>query len=305
MPLEEANPDLSARELIDRAAARVAQIDERQPLVRAQMMHTLGGLYIRLGIYDRARQTLIDGALALRRQHLGSALEIAETLLLLGMAQNHLGDHAGAESFGPRGRHDRRTGARRRALGRRVRADRARHLRAPSAALRRGQQIFERAAAIYRRTPAKAMGAPTNALGLIRAEFGDLDGAIGYYREALAINVARFGVGPSARADQSRQPGVRAPAAAARRGKRKPCCASVVAARRRRSGTSILIWASGLPQLAVAVVALGRAAAAEPLLRRGARDLRAAISGRPSADCRGTAAPGSRQDRPATDTGAR
>ena len=49
VPLEVANPTLSARDLIDAAAARVATIDARQPLVRAQTMHTLGGLYIRLG----------------------------------------------------------------------------------------------------------------------------------------------------------------------------------------------------------------------------------------------------------------
>ena len=84
VPLEEANPDLTARELIDRAAARVAQIDDRQPLVRAQMMHTLGGLYIRLGKYEGA-QRMIGEALSLRREHKGSgSLDAAESLLLLG-----------------------------------------------------------------------------------------------------------------------------------------------------------------------------------------------------------------------------
>ena len=264
VPLEEANPDLTARELIDRAAARVAQIDERQPIVRAQMMHTLGGLYIRLGKYEGA-ETLITGALALRRQHQGSALDIAESLLLLGMTQNHLGDHARAESLVREAV----------TIGERVLG--AEHwgvafaLTELGTSVRRqqrydeAQQIFERAAAIYRRTPARAMGAPTNALGLIRAELGDAAGAIHYYREALAINAARFG------SDHPLVHTNRANLASALQQLGQPREAEallreVVAARRRQLGNEHPDLGMGLALLAGAVVAMGRAAEAEPLL---------------------------------------
>ena len=265
VPLEVANPTLSARDLIDAAAARVANIDARQPLVRAQTMHTLGGLYIRLGVYDRAR-ALLEESLALRRAHLGDRrLETAESMLLLGMVLNHLEDHAQAESL-VREAVD---------IGERVLGPN--HWGVAFALTELGtsmlhqsrreeaQQIFTRAAAIYRRHPAKAMGAPTNSLGLIRAQLGDPNGASRDYREALAINIARFGPDhPLVQTNRANlaaallQLGNAPEAEAMLRG--------VVGVRRRLLGSDHPDLGTGLTLLAKAVRAGGNVAAAEPFL---------------------------------------
>ena len=265
VPLEEANPDLTARELIDRAAARVAQIDDRQPLVRAQMMHTLGGLYIRLGKYEGA-QRMIGEALSLRREHKGSgSLDAAESLLLLGMTQNHLGDHARAES------------SVREAVGIGERTLGPNHWGVAFALTELGtsvlrqrrygeaQAILERAAAIYRQNPARAMGAPTNSLGLIRAELGDPDGAARYYREALAINTTRFGPDhPLVLTNRANL--ASALARLGRSGEAEGLLREVVAHRRRLLGGEHPDLAVGLALLAETIRAGGRSAEAEPLL---------------------------------------
>jgi serine/threonine-protein kinase len=196
VPLDEYAPALSARELIDRAASRVASTDQSQPLVRAQMMHTLGGLYLRLGQYDRAKQ-LIDESLGIRRRLLGdNNLDTAESLLFLGIVSNLLEDHVRAEAAVRQAV----------AVGERVLGPNhwgvAFALQELGNSLMRqrrfeeAEPIFTRAAAIYRRYPKSAMGAPgapTNSLGLLRAQKGDYEGAIRYYRDALAINTTRFG----------------------------------------------------------------------------------------------------------------
>ena len=265
VPLEEANPDLTARELIDRAAARVARIDQRQPLVRAQMMHTLAGLYIRLGKYEGA-QTLIDDALKLRREHRGgSSLDTAESLLLHGMTQNHLGNHARAESSV---REAVRIGER--VLGPNHWGVAFALTELGTSVLRQrrydeAQAIFERAAAIYRRTPDKAMGAPTNALGLIRAELGDAEGAMRYYREALAINTARFGPDhPLVHTNRANL--ASALEQAGQSSEAEVLLRDVIAYRRRVLGNDHPDLGVSLALLGATVRSAGRAAEAEPLL---------------------------------------
>ena len=268
IPLEEVNPDLTAIELIDRAAARVAQIDERQPLVRAQMLQTLGSLYIRLGKYEGARR-MIDEALQLRRAHLGgSSLDTAESLLLLGMAQNHLGDHAGAEPLVREAV----------AIGERVLGPNhwgvafalteLGHSVARQRRYDEAQRIYERAAAMYRRTPSRAMGAPTNALGLIRAELGDPAGAARYYREAMAINTARFGPNhPLVHTNRANLATALVQLGQPREA--EALLRDVVSARRRLLGSEHPDLAAGLVALAGAVRADGRLAEAAPLLVEG------------------------------------
>jgi serine/threonine protein kinase/tetratricopeptide (TPR) repeat protein len=59
---------ITARELLDEGAARVAGELADQPLVQATLLSTLGNLYRQISSFDRA-QEMYERALALRRQH--------------------------------------------------------------------------------------------------------------------------------------------------------------------------------------------------------------------------------------------
>jgi serine/threonine-protein kinase len=73
-----------ARELLQRGTERLGRELKDQPLLRAQLLDTLGGIYTELGLYDEARP-LLKEALALRQRLLGrDHLQVAETLARLG-----------------------------------------------------------------------------------------------------------------------------------------------------------------------------------------------------------------------------
>ncbi|HSF40740.1 MAG TPA: tetratricopeptide repeat protein [Thermoanaerobaculia bacterium] len=73
-----------ARELLERGSKRLAHELRDQPLLRAELLDTLGGIDTELGLYDQARPLLAE-ALALRERLLGSRhLEVADTLIRLG-----------------------------------------------------------------------------------------------------------------------------------------------------------------------------------------------------------------------------
>jgi len=79
-PSESRGNTITARELLDRAAERVDQELEGQPLVQARMMNTMGAVYYSLGLYDEALP-LLESALRLRREHLDpDHVEVAESL---------------------------------------------------------------------------------------------------------------------------------------------------------------------------------------------------------------------------------
>ncbi len=60
-PLESGGETITARELLDRGAQRVASDLESQPEVQAEMMLLLGGIYGDLGLFDRAEPLLDRG----------------------------------------------------------------------------------------------------------------------------------------------------------------------------------------------------------------------------------------------------
>jgi len=73
-----------ARELLHRGTERLGKDLQDQPLLRAQLLDTLGGIHTDLGLYDEARP-LLDEALAIReRLHGREHPEVAETLVRLG-----------------------------------------------------------------------------------------------------------------------------------------------------------------------------------------------------------------------------
>jgi eukaryotic-like serine/threonine-protein kinase len=72
----------SARDVLDRGARRLSEDGELhdQPLVRAHLLHVLGGVYLRLGWTVEAR-ALYEQAVALRRSHAATTpAELAESL---------------------------------------------------------------------------------------------------------------------------------------------------------------------------------------------------------------------------------
>lgn len=76
---------ITAREILDQGAARIASEFKNQPDVRASLMDTIGTVYRSLGLYDKAKP-LLEESLNTRKQLYGPrSPEVAESL-------NHVGD---------------------------------------------------------------------------------------------------------------------------------------------------------------------------------------------------------------------
>ena len=74
----------TARELLRRGTERLGRDLRGQPLLRARLLDTLGGIHTSLGLFDEARPLLAE-ALAIRERLRGPVhLEVAETLVRLG-----------------------------------------------------------------------------------------------------------------------------------------------------------------------------------------------------------------------------
>lgn len=87
---------VTARQLVDQAAASVGTEFEDAPLVRARMMVALGTVYTKLGEYAEAER-MIRGGLALQRSGLDRADdELVESLNQLGATLSLKGDSPGA-----------------------------------------------------------------------------------------------------------------------------------------------------------------------------------------------------------------
>ncbi len=70
-------PQVSARELLDRASGLVEKRFDARPLTAAALHHTLGGAYVELGVYDEGARHLARAS-ELRRAHAGP--EAGDTL---------------------------------------------------------------------------------------------------------------------------------------------------------------------------------------------------------------------------------
>jgi len=88
---------LTARQLLDRGAARASRELANQPLLRGRILQSVGKAYATLGLYDEAR-TQLDEALAARTRAQGAtSLPVAETELeLAGVTSSH-GDLTAAD----------------------------------------------------------------------------------------------------------------------------------------------------------------------------------------------------------------
>jgi serine/threonine-protein kinase len=98
-PSEARGNTITAREVLDKGAARIATELEDQPEVRATLMETMGTVYRDLGLFDKATPLLRE-ALATRRTVLGNEhLEVARSLHDLATVLRAKGDYAGAEAL--------------------------------------------------------------------------------------------------------------------------------------------------------------------------------------------------------------
>jgi tetratricopeptide (TPR) repeat protein len=93
---------ITAREVLDRGAARIPRELERQPEVQARLLSTMGEVYVALGLYDPAN-SLLEQALA-RQQALPSPdpADLADTLDRLGALTHDLRDMVRSEEYSRR-----------------------------------------------------------------------------------------------------------------------------------------------------------------------------------------------------------
>lgn len=95
---EFSRPDqITALQLLDRGAKRSALVLDRQPVLQARMMHTIGSAYASLGLYEAAGAQF-EHALAARIRALGPYdPAVAETEAGLASAKLNFGDMAAAD----------------------------------------------------------------------------------------------------------------------------------------------------------------------------------------------------------------
>jgi tetratricopeptide (TPR) repeat protein len=84
-PSEARGNAVTAREVLDKGAARIERELKTQPAIQATLMDTVGTVYMRLGLYSQARP-LLDGAMATQRS--GGAAQAAA----LSHTLEHVGD---------------------------------------------------------------------------------------------------------------------------------------------------------------------------------------------------------------------
>ena len=98
-PGEARGETVTAREILDHGADRIATELADRPVVRAALLDTIGTVYSQLGMYRDARPLLEEG-LELRERHLGAATsETAESAHHLALAHHALDELADAEAL--------------------------------------------------------------------------------------------------------------------------------------------------------------------------------------------------------------
>lgn len=96
---QEAEPGaVTVRDILDRAAKRVAALDSR-PEMESTYLGIIGVVYTNLGLYDQALALLTRALEINERLHGKRHLDVATSLIEVGVALYHKGDLAGAESY--------------------------------------------------------------------------------------------------------------------------------------------------------------------------------------------------------------
>lgn len=145
---------VTAREILDRGAERIEVELTEQPLTHARLMHTMGTVYWKLGLYEPAAR-LVERAIERRERYLGTDHpEVAQSLNRVGNIYFNQGRYAEAE-----------------------------------AVLRRGLDIAERKLG----PDHPDVAATLNTLGIVCAQQGRLDEAEPFFRRALEIRERALG----------------------------------------------------------------------------------------------------------------
>ncbi len=96
-PSEARGNTITARELLDKGAAQLAEELGDQPVLRARLADAIGTVYVQLGLHQEGER-LLHQAWELRRQHLGELhADSANSLGDLGFVAEKRGDYAAAE----------------------------------------------------------------------------------------------------------------------------------------------------------------------------------------------------------------
>jgi non-specific serine/threonine protein kinase/serine/threonine-protein kinase len=93
-PSEARGSTITAREILDRGAERIEEELKDQPLVQAQMMHTMGKVYRSLGIYDEA-DSMLERAVDLRWSGAPAGVELADSSHLAGVVAVDIAPNSG------------------------------------------------------------------------------------------------------------------------------------------------------------------------------------------------------------------
>ncbi len=196
-PEEERDRDITAREVLDRGAERMAIELREQPDVHAEMMNAIGRIYRNIGLQDRAEVMLTD-ALTMRRQlHGPNSLEVSDTLTELAALYANEKDYAASHAHHAEALTIRQARQGPRSLGI------ALNMHEMGMALY-GQGQFEDAERVVREalairhaltpTADRALGEALSDLAIVLHARGELQSAERLQREALDINTRALGV---------------------------------------------------------------------------------------------------------------
>jgi len=98
-PGEARGNSITARELLDQGAREIEQGLERQPLVRARMMETIGTVYRKLGLYPAAEK-LLEGAVAICEDRLDTENpRLSDSFMSLALLRRDQGKYPEAEGL--------------------------------------------------------------------------------------------------------------------------------------------------------------------------------------------------------------
>lgn len=194
-PGEARGATVTARELLDKGAARVMSKLRDQPETQAALALAIGKVYVSLGLNDRALPLLQQSLAERQRRYGDSHLDVADSLLALSVLDQNRGDFAAAEASQRRA-----LAIQRRQLGdedRRV-GDTLTDLSVTLLALARypeAEAVVREALAIHRNASGgeDAVAYDLNNLGSVLRRSGRLADAEAVYREALAAARAVFG----------------------------------------------------------------------------------------------------------------
>ena len=98
-PSEARGNTVTAREVLDKGAAKIAAELKDQPEVQATLMDTMGAVYRNLGLYDKAIPLLQQSLETRKALHGNEHLEVAKSLTSLGTVALEKGDYAAAEEL--------------------------------------------------------------------------------------------------------------------------------------------------------------------------------------------------------------